>query len=139
MTPGELEDRAAIKEVMVRYAHGLDQRDYAMLAACFTPDAYADYGSFKDSGVEKIIDFLRSVLPRFEKTMHFLGNQLITFREREAEVETYVVAYHVIPSESGRKLLVVGARYLDRMVPVDGRWVVQHRVEAFDWRQTSAL
>ncbi|MCE2463994.1 MAG: nuclear transport factor 2 family protein, partial [Dehalococcoidia bacterium] len=39
----ELADRAAIRDVMILYARGLDRRDFDLVRSCFTDDAYADY------------------------------------------------------------------------------------------------
>ena len=43
-----LEDRALISEQVIKYAVGVDRRDWAMFAECFTDPVYAD---FSDSGV----------------------------------------------------------------------------------------
>ena len=39
MTADEIDDRTAIREVLLRYARGVDARDLALVASCFTPDA----------------------------------------------------------------------------------------------------
>ncbi len=38
------EVRQDIAEVLVRYATGIDRRDWALLRSCFTDDCEADYG-----------------------------------------------------------------------------------------------
>jgi len=37
-------DRAAVAEVLGRYVQGVDRKDWALVASCFTPGATADYG-----------------------------------------------------------------------------------------------
>jgi len=39
VTLQDLIDRAAIHDVLLRYARGVDRRDLTVVAACFTPDA----------------------------------------------------------------------------------------------------
>jgi len=36
--------RADVADVLVRYATGIDQRDWALFRTCFTEDCEADYG-----------------------------------------------------------------------------------------------
>jgi hypothetical protein len=38
-----LEDRVEISEQVIRYAMGVDRRDWQMFADCFTDPIYADY------------------------------------------------------------------------------------------------
>ncbi len=39
----QLEDRAQIGEQVIKYAMGVDRRDWAMFASCFTDPVYADF------------------------------------------------------------------------------------------------
>ncbi|MBI4299975.1 MAG: nuclear transport factor 2 family protein [Chloroflexi bacterium] len=137
MSDSRLEDRQAIREVMVRYAHGLDSRDLDMVQSVFAPDAYAEYGTFKDTGADKITEMLRNAINRFQGTLHFMGNQFIQFKDGAADVETYCVASHLIPGEGGQDLLVIGLRYYDEMAPQGDHWVIRRRRINILWRQTS--
>ena len=57
-----LYDRIAITDVIHRYAHGLDRRDWDMVAACFTADAQATYGGkVLEPGVDNIIGHVRGM------------------------------------------------------------------------------
>jgi hypothetical protein len=39
MTDQEVDDRVSIRELLLRYARGVDSRDLGLVASCFTPDA----------------------------------------------------------------------------------------------------
>jgi SnoaL-like domain len=39
----QLEDRALISEVVIKYALGVDRRDWEMFASCFTDPVYTDF------------------------------------------------------------------------------------------------
>ena len=39
----QVEDRAQISEQVIKYAMGVDRRDWAMFASCFTNPVYADF------------------------------------------------------------------------------------------------
>jgi hypothetical protein len=84
--------------------------------------------------------------------MHFVGNPLIELEPpaaaggpaTAARSETYCIAHHIFrPDDTGgERDLVLGLRYVDRFErrPGDdgrlGRWLIAHRVCAFDWTYT---
>ena len=37
-------DRAAIHDVIMRYAQGLDRQDFDLVASCFAPEATGEFG-----------------------------------------------------------------------------------------------
>jgi hypothetical protein len=39
----QIEDRTQISEQVIKYAMGVDRRDWAMFADCFTDPVYADF------------------------------------------------------------------------------------------------
>ncbi|MEW6271590.1 MAG: nuclear transport factor 2 family protein [Thermodesulfobacteriota bacterium] len=131
----ELRDRAAIHDVVMRYARAVDRRDFAGVAACFTSDAsYSGMLSRRD-----VADALRSLhtsLGRYDVTQHFMGNQLVEIQGDAARVETYCVAHHR-PSAAGQEddLLIVGVRYHDEMTYRDGAWSIVRRTVTYDWRR----
>jgi hypothetical protein len=133
----ELLDRAAIRDVLMRYAQGVDRADLEQVASCFTPDA--DYqGSLAQGTIGNALPALRAARARFESTMHFMGNQLIQLRGDEALCETYAVAYHRLKAEPERAL-VVGIRYLDDLVRQGNVWRIRKRVAKLEWQRYDAL
>jgi len=129
----KLADRAALHDLMARYSRGVDRRDYALVASVFAPDVYLKYGDlWEGTGIEKIIEFVRRV-ERFPVTMHFMGNQEITLRGDEADMETYCIAHHRHTRDGKALLLVLGIRYVDRLRRSGGQWRVAHRVMHIDW------
>lgn len=128
-------DRAAIREVQTRYAAGLDRRDWDMVRACFTADAQASYnGTALQPGVEAIVEYVRA-LERLRSSMHAVSNVIADVEGDTARCETVTVAYLVRDGEDGGPPVIVirGLRYHDRMVRVDGRWLIADRVHAPEW------
>ncbi|HXA30332.1 MAG TPA: nuclear transport factor 2 family protein [Candidatus Angelobacter sp.] len=127
-------DRAAIREVQLRYATGLDRRDFAMVRACFTEDAQASYnGRALDPGVDAVVAYVRAV-EALRSTMHSVTNVVADLADGSAEVETTTVAYLVRDDGNGAQTIIIrGLRYRDRMVRRDGTWLIQHRVHAPEW------
>ena len=115
--------RAAIGNVIVRYALAVDSRDFDALRDLFTPDARAKYGDwFDDSGVDKIIPFVSGVA-HFEVTQHFFGQSLIEVRGDEADARTYSNNHHFYTDDDGQRYAIVqGNLYTQRFVRRDGEW-----------------
>lgn len=54
-----LEDKSEIGEVLIRYATGIDQRDWDLFRTCWTPDVVADYGEIGQfAGIDVLTDFM---------------------------------------------------------------------------------
>ena len=135
----ELLDERAIRAVLVRYSRGVDRCDEALIRSVYHADASDDHGDFKGSG----FDFAARVIPilreNFETTMHDLGNVAIELDGDTARVETTVVAYHVTARGDPRRLVTVGARYLDRFERRGGEWKISRRVVVVDWSKTEKI
>jgi hypothetical protein len=131
---GDALDRAAVREVQLRYATGLDRRDFAMVRACFTEDAQATYnGVALEPGVDAIVAYVRAV-EALRSTMHSVTNVVADIESERADVETTTVAYLVRDDDAGAQTIIIrGLRYRDRMVRRDGAWLIQHRVHAPEW------
>ena len=56
----ELVDKAAIRDLMARYARGMDRPDFDLIASSFTHDAYASYDGggirWEAQGRDNIVD-----------------------------------------------------------------------------------
>jgi hypothetical protein len=125
--------------VVLRYAHGIDRRDWACVAACFTAHAHADYGAFYRGEIDGCIEMMKAGLARFASTMHLIGNHLIELTGDRATGETYAVAYHRDASATPPRDLITGVRYLDDLERSDdGRWRIARRVVAYEWRRDDA-
>lgn len=130
----ELLDRAAIHDLLLRYARGVDRKDLALVASCFTPDAAYEGALARGTGREALAR-LEQRLATWETTMHLMANQLIELAGDRAHSETYAIAYH-----RGRGVeLVVGVRYLDDLVRRDGGWLICRRVVALDWQRETPV
>lgn len=134
----ELADRAAIQDVLLRYARGVDRRDLDLVAACFLPDASYE-GALASGTIADALARLRDRLTRYDATMHFIGNQLIETDGDSASSETYAVAYHRLTEGGVAKLLTVGVRYLDDLVRSGERWRIRRRVVTTEWQRTETL
>jgi hypothetical protein len=142
MTPAELEagvrrliDEADVAKVILRYAKGIDSRDFDLVWSCFAPDAYCKGSSFEGPLDQYLPNLLKGV-EGFGRTMHFMGNQLREVDGDTAHTETYAIAHHFADAKGEVEALIMGVRYFDDLVRgVDGRWVIKRREAFADWRR----
>lgn len=132
----EIAERLAIAEVLARYCRGIDRCDADLLAAVFTPDARIDYGDGAKSP-DETIPGLMAGLGAMRLTQHNISNTILRITGTTAKAETNCVALHLIPAPDGEIELVVGGRYLDRLVKTDGAWRIAERLYVMDWNRTA--
>ncbi len=128
-----LVDRAAIHDLLMRYASAVDRYDFGLVGSCFTPDAFAIYNDLEFSGRDSIVEYVSGV--RHDKVnMHFMGNQTIDLHGDTADVETYCLAFRVGERSGEDFVIVTGIRYEDQAVRHDGEWLIHRRHHHPDWR-----
>ena len=123
-----LQDRAAIRDVVVRYADGVDRRDFDQVGRCFAPDVHGEFGGEDRVGRDALIDFIRGV-SHFHTTMHFMSGSLIEIHGDEASSDTVAALTHHAAGKSGRtfELHMSDARYREKLAFRDGEWVIVER------------
>lgn len=135
----ELWARKEIAESLMRYARGVDRRDWEAVRACYHADATDWHGEYRGS-VDGFITWVSGRHAPIEFSMHFLGNCLIDFfDDRTAAVETYFVAMQRRdrPNTNGDALdTEVFGRYCDRFEKRDGQWRVADRQVVYDNTRT---
>jgi 3-phenylpropionate/cinnamic acid dioxygenase small subunit len=123
-------DRAAladIEDVLVRYATGIDRRDWTALRSCFTDDCHADYGDTGEwhSG-DEITEWMRVIHEQCGHTMHRLTNIVIEPDGLErATARSYVDAIVMGPDDVNGAHAV--GYYDDELVQTDGEWRIARR------------
>jgi SnoaL-like domain len=141
----ELVARQEIHDVLVRYARGVDRRDWPTVRACFHDDADDQHGEFT-GGADAFVDWVSTRHASIPFAMHFLGNCLIEFLGPEAAfVETYFIAMQRRETSSGEPKsktvatdVDVFARYCDRFERRAGEWRIASRRVVYDSTRTQA-
>lgn len=88
-----LQDRQDISDLLVRYATGIDRRDWPLFRTVFTDDCQLDYGEIGSwSGVDAVTDFMEKVHAMAGHTLHRLSNQAVAIDGDNAVARTYVDA-----------------------------------------------
>jgi len=117
----------AVRDLVYRYARGVDRRDVALVGSCFAPDARYE-GSLASGTIADMLAALPVAMARYTTTLHFMGEPAVSIEGSAAHSETPTIAYHVL-RDSGA-LRTVAVRYLDRLErgPA-GWWIVERRVQ----------
>jgi len=90
----DVEDRAAIADVVVRYATAIDRRDWDLFRSCFTADCGSDYGSIGGwNDIDGVTQFMVDAHAAMGHTMHRMTNIVTTVDGDAATGRTYV---HVV-------------------------------------------
>jgi 3-phenylpropionate/cinnamic acid dioxygenase small subunit len=122
----EREDRQDISEVLLRYATGIDRRDWPLFRTVFTDDCELNYGEVGSwRGVDAITEFMEQAHAMASHTMHRLTNQVITVDGDKAQSRTYVDAL-IMVGDSNSGVNAAGF-YDDDLVRTADGWRVARR------------
>jgi hypothetical protein len=132
-------DRAAIRDLLLRYFQGLDRCDPAQVRTCFTDDVQAHYDHRPPArGIEEMMrgfrTFKRIPESKLKMTTHFMGNLNITLLQGDvAETETNAIAF-LVETDAGADIVSMRSlRYLDRMRRQENGWRISDRIHTLDW------
>lgn len=128
MTPGELAEIEAIKQVKYRYLRGVDTRDWELLATTLTEHATSAYSSGKLSyeGRDAILEFLRTSMPAEDMlTSHKVHHPEIVLTS-DTTADARWALEDVVIIQSAQITLRGAAYYEDKMVKQNGEWRIHH-------------
>jgi 3-phenylpropionate/cinnamic acid dioxygenase small subunit len=133
----EREDKDDIKELLVRYAWAIDDKDWDALDTVFLPDAYLDYSS-NPGGVEgpypEIREWLAKSLAPFPVTQHLVTNMDVRVDGDRATSRTMVYnPMGAATREGPLHYFFLGGRYDDELVRTADGWRIAKRVETLLW------
>jgi hypothetical protein len=125
--------REGIRDTLASYCRGIDRRDRALVASCFTPHATDDHGT-GPRPIPEFLDWCFALLDQYDSTFHFLGQSSYDFEDSDlCRVETYGVATHRRTGGAARQNLTTGFRYVDDLVRDASGWRIRERLAITDW------
>ena len=124
-----LADRIALQDVLLKYAAGVDERDFDLYRSCFADDVeVVGFGEQTVHGADNWLDFVKTALEQYNATQHMLGPQLATVEGDYATTRTEVQALHYLKAKEGATLTLWGT-YKSKMRRMDGEWrIVRHEL-----------
>lgn len=119
-------DRQDVAEVLVRYATGIDRRDWDLFRTCFTADVHADYQDIAVwVGVEEITAFMDAAHAGMGRTLHRITNIDVRLDGDRATARSYVDAV-LMAADGGSGFNPVGF-YDDELVRTADGWRIARR------------
>ena len=120
------EVRQDVADLLVRYATGIDRRDWELLRSCFTDDCVADYGHVGTwSSGDEITEWMRRTHEPLGHSLHRITNPSVTSDGEVVTARSYVDAIVLGPDN------VSGAQaagwYDDVVVQTDDGWKIARR------------
>jgi 3-phenylpropionate/cinnamic acid dioxygenase small subunit len=118
--------RSDISDVLIRYATGIDRRDWELFRTCFTDDCVADYGDIGTwHGVDEIAAWMIDVHEPAGYTLHRITNQAVVPTASGAAVSSYVDAV-LMGADNVSGVRAVGF-YDDAFVQTKDGWQIRDR------------
>jgi 3-phenylpropionate/cinnamic acid dioxygenase small subunit len=124
--PVDRDVRLDVADVLVRYATGIDRRDWELLRSCFTDDCDADYGDIGVwNGADEITAWMREAHASCGHTLHRITNQAVTSNGDGVSARSYVDALVMFAdNQSGTRAT---GFYDDELVATEDGWKIARR------------
>jgi len=121
------EDKQDVIETLLRYATGIDSRNWPLFRTVFTADCVLDYGQIGTwNGVDAVTDFMEQTHALAGHTLHRMTNHVITLDGDAATARTYVDA--LVMSADNTSGVNAAGFYDDDLVRTADGWRVARRV-----------
>ena len=121
-------DEVQITEVLVRYATGIDSKNWSLFRSCWADEVDLDYGelgTFTDP--DALTELFAQIHNPMGPTYHRLSNFVIDVNGETATARTYVHAVLMVtPEDNGPWVDAIG-HYDDELVRGPGGWRIRRR------------
>ncbi|MEZ0338933.1 nuclear transport factor 2 family protein [Mycobacterium sp. pV006] len=120
------EDRQDIADVLIRYATGIDRRDWALFRTVFADDCELDYGDIGVwHGVDAVVDFMTAAHEMAGHTLHRISNIAVEVDGDTATSRAYVDG--LILSQDNTSGVNATGFYDDELVRTGTGWRIRRR------------
>lgn len=128
-----LAERAAVEEVLLRYASAIDIKDFVTLRSLFCDDITARYGDEAVTGGDALLAWIDERTADQSWQHHFLNVYHVDF---VSDVEARALTYHTshqTKTATPQRCTKIVARYHDTLRKVDGSWKIADKVMEIGW------
>ena len=123
------DDKEQIVEVLIRYATGIDSKDWPLFRSCWTDEIDVDY---QQLGRFTSADALTEVMTRLHEDMgptyHRLSNFVIAVDGDRATARSYVHAVLMLQPDDSTNWVDALGHYDDVFVRTQGGWRIRERL-----------
>jgi SnoaL-like domain len=134
----KVESRAAISEVLFRYARANDRADEAMMRDCFWPESTHKHGRFDGLSAD-FVGFASRIVTALKFAAHHISNVSIEQNADRAFSECHYFAHHrrTIANSAQEEDAFFEGRYLDFFERRNGVWKIIRRRGQSDYTSTA--
>ena len=112
---------------MLRYATGIDSRNWTLFRSCFTDDFHADYGSFGSwTSGDQMTQAIEKMHSGVAATLHRMTNFVATAAPDGAAMRSYVDVI-LVGSNAGGPAHHAAGYYDDELVKSASGWKLKRR------------
>ena len=132
-------DRAEISDVQLRYATGLDSRDWSLFRSIFTDEVETDFSSVFGGEPRKVsadrwTEAARRAVGGLAATQHMITNHVITVAGDDATCIAYVQARHYLPNDTGDHTQTMFGYYTNRFTRTPAGWKIRACRLTLSWQ-----
>ncbi len=121
-------DKAQIAEVLIRYATGIDFKDWKLFRTCWADEVdidYGDLGTFTDP--DAFTTLMEQIHGGMGQTYHRISNIVVDVDADRATARSYVHAVlQAVPDDNGSWIDALG-HYDDELVRTSDGWRIAKR------------
>ena len=121
-------DKEHIAEVLIRYATGIDSKDWPLFRRCWTDEIDVDYGDLGHfTTAEALTDLMRQIHDGMGPTYHRITNIVITAEGDRATARSYVHALLMATTDDSTSWIEALGHYDDGLVRTPAGWRICRR------------
>lgn len=130
-------DRGAVLDVLARFAHGIDGRDWQLYRSVFADEVDVDYSSYRPGSAARMsadawVDRARALFPGLDASQHVLSNGWVQDeQDGDVVVRTTMRADHFL--DGARYSL--GGHYRHGLRRIDARWAIHAVTLTVTWQE----
>jgi 3-phenylpropionate/cinnamic acid dioxygenase small subunit len=122
-------DKEQIAEVLIRYATGIDSKDWPLLRSCWTDEIDVDYQQLgRFTSADALTDVMRQLHENMGPTYHRMSNFVIAVDGDRATVRSYVHAVLMLQRDDSTNWVDALGHYDDVFVRTPDGWRISERV-----------
>ena len=123
-----LADESELRDLIHRYAFGLDRQDWVLWRSIFVDEVLIDMSDFNPDppprrlAIEKHVRFVRTMFAGFDATQHFMGSHRFAIDGDNAVITAHMRAEHWLTSGQGGDRYTMYGTYTDECVRTADGW-----------------
>ena len=129
-------DRGEVLDVLARFAHGIDGRDWTLYRSVFADEIDVDYSSYRPGSAGRMpadawVDRARALFPGLDASQHALFNSAVCENGDEVVVRSSMRAEHFLDGDR----YTLGGHYVHRLRREAQRWVITAVTLSVGWEE----